>query len=64
MLESNSTKRRRNRTYERTYDNGGQGAPRLSVRLEPDILSWVRERPEGARAWIEGLAREAMASDR
>lgn len=46
----------------RKYEDLGQdyGAPKLTVRLSPDVLGWLKAQPEGARATIEGLVRAAM----
>jgi hypothetical protein len=35
-------------------------SPRMTVRLAPDVLSWIRSRAEGARAYLEGLVRRDM----
>lgn len=36
-------------------DPGG-GAPRITVRLEPDLLEWVRE--QGGGGWLRHVSRE------
>ena len=41
---------------------GGEGAPRLVVRLDPDVLAWLRQRPEGVRSWVESSARLQMGT--
>ena len=40
---------------EDTADPGG-GAPRITVRLEPDLLEWVRQ--QGGGGWLRHVSRE------
>ncbi len=35
-----------------------KGAPLLQTRVDPEVLSWLKARPEGVRSWIENLVRE------
>ncbi len=38
-----------------------QGAPKLSIRFEPDLYRYVQARPEGARVFLEELVRAHLA---
>ncbi len=33
------------------------GAPRLTTRVDPDVLEWAKSRPEGLRSYVERLIR-------
>lgn len=48
---------------DRSPDRQGGEAPRLSVRMDPEILAWLQARPEGPRAFIEGAARREMGRE-
>ena len=54
---SEETKRGRPKKY------SGQeyGAPRLTIRVDPDVHQYVAAQPEGARLYIERLVREDQA---
>lgn len=41
----------------------GGPSPRLSVRMDGEILEWLHARPEGPRAFIEGAARREMGRE-
>ena len=43
----------------RVYD--GQGAPRLTLRLAPEVLEQVMER--GGSAWVRRVIQEALERD-
>lgn len=49
-----SKKRGRPKQYE-GWSNTERGAPRLAVRLSPEVYRLVTERSEGPRAYIERL---------
>lgn len=44
-----------------TYDTAGDGAPRLTVRLDPAILHRVKHHPEGPRNYISRLVLNDVA---
>lgn len=46
------------------YTGPRPGAPTLSVRLEPDLLEWVKAHPGGARVLLQRLIRAEMARER
>ena len=46
----------RPREYPKELSDKHQGAPRLSVRLEPELLEWVRD--QGGSTWLRHLAHE------
>ncbi len=50
-------KRGRGRPRKYPRDLANDGAPVLSVRLEPDVYLHVQAQPEGPRAYIERLVR-------
>lgn len=35
----------------------------LTSRLQPELLEWLRARPEGVRAWLEARIQEAMEAE-
>jgi hypothetical protein len=39
------------------------GAPKITVRFDPDVHEWLKAHPEGARALIQELVRERMAKE-
>lgn len=39
------------------WSNTERGAPKLVVRVDPDVFEHVQSRPEGARPYIESLVR-------
>lgn len=39
------------------------GAPRLSTRVDPDVLEWAKSREEGVRKYIERLIRADRNQD-
>lgn len=46
----------RPREYAPEISDKHEGAPKLSVRLEPELHSWVRD--QGGGAWLRHVARE------
>ena len=46
----------RPRAYAPEVSDKHEGAPKLTVRLEPELLSWVRE--QGGSTWLRHAARE------
>lgn len=40
------------------YEGDGEGAPYLGVRLDPPIYNHIKSRPEGPRAYVQGLVAE------
>ncbi len=50
-------KRGRGRPRKYPKDLANDGAPVLSVRLNPDVYLFIQARPEGSRAYIEQLVR-------
>lgn len=59
------TEEKRGRGRPRKYpkDLANDGAPVLSVRLEPEVYLRVQSRSEGARAYIERLVKEDMNNE-
>lgn len=55
-------KRGRGRPRKYPKEVANDGAPVLSVRLDPVVYLHIQARPEGARAYIEQLVREDLAS--
>ena len=51
-----SRPRGRPRIYEER--EGQEGAPTLSLRLDPDVRERIKNHPKGARKYVEGLVRE------
>lgn len=51
-------KRGRGRPRKYPKDLANDGAPVLSVRLDPEVYLHVQSKQEGARAYIERLVRE------
>lgn len=39
----------------------GEGAPRMTIRFDPDVLAWLKASDEGARDAIQGLVRQEIA---
>ncbi len=50
-------KRGRGRPRKYPKDLANDGAPVLSVRLDPEVYLYIQARPEGSRAYIERLVR-------
>lgn len=46
----------RPRAYAPEVSNKHEGAPKLTVRLEPELLDWVRQ--QGGSTWLRHAARE------
>lgn len=42
--------------YPRTEGKAYPGAPTITIRLEPDLLSWVRS--QGGAAWVRHVLRQ------
>ena len=40
------------------YSEQEYGAPRLTIRVDPDVHQYVMSQPEGARLYIERVVRE------
>lgn len=40
------------------YSEQEYGAPRLTIRVDPDVHQYVTAQPEGARLYIERVVRE------
>ena len=49
----------RPRQYAKEIADPNRGAPRLTIRLEPEVLEWVRAR--GGGAWLRAVTRRLMA---
>lgn len=49
-------KRGRKKVYE-VSTGYERGAPRFVCRMEPELLEYAEARPEGKRAFVEGLIR-------
>ena len=46
--------------YEKSK-SGERGAPRLITRIDPELLKWAKDQPEGVREYIERLIRQDKA---
>lgn len=49
--------KKRGRGRPKVYSEADYGAPRLTVRVAPDVHDHVTTRPEGARAYLERVVR-------
>ena len=49
-------RRGRKKAFQR--DDSRAGAPQITIRLAPDVLTRVKNHPEGTRPYVERLVRE------
>jgi hypothetical protein len=61
MPESPKKKLGRPRKY--FNESGKDGAPKLSLRIDPELYSYIHGRPEGPRQFLETLIKIEMAKD-
>lgn len=61
-MEQEKKTRGRPRQYEKWSDSE-RGAPKITIRVDPDVHERIQSRPEGPRAYIESVVRADIASD-
>ncbi len=58
FLKDSDQRRGRKKAYQR--EDGRAGAPQITLRLSPEVLTRVRTHPDGSRAYVERLVTEDM----
>lgn len=61
MTENPKKKIGRPRKY--FNESGQDGAPKLTIRLDPELYSYIHSRPEGPRQFLETLIKIEMAKE-
>ncbi len=56
-------KRRTGRPRKYFNESGQDGAPKLTIRLDPELHSFIHSRPEGPRQFLEALIKVEMAKE-
>lgn len=60
--KSKEVAKKRGRGRPKLYSEPDYGAPRLSLRVDPEVMEWIDGQPEKPRPYIEKLVRADKAA--